>query len=354
MKGLLLSGGTGTRLRPLTYSGPKQLLPVANKPILIYAIENLRQAGITDLGIVVGENARHVKEHVKNGHELGVQITYIPQQSPLGLAHAVKTASSFLQDQPFVMILGDTLLDQGIRSFVEHFRSANPVAAVLVSRVKDPEHYGVVQVENKRIVQLVEKPTSFISDLALTGIYAFSPRIHDAIASIVPSARGELEITDALQWLVAHGEEVIFQIHPGWWKDTGRPDDLLEANRLLLHDQTPCLSGYTDPFSLVIGNVRIERGAQIAHSILIGPVAIGRDATIEDAVIGPYTTIGHEAVLRRVELTNSILLDRCHIEGPIRLSRSLIGRETVIHKTKSTSEPAWIHLILGDTSHCEL
>ena len=351
MKGLLLSGGTGTRLRPLTYTGAKQLLPVANKPVLVYAIEALKAAGIADIGIVVGHTGEEVRSSIGNGERWGVHITYIPQAQPLGLAHAVLTASPFLGDQPFVMMLGDNLIHEGIAGAVRAFRAASPAAMVLVGAVAEPERFGVVEVRGDRVVRLAEKPAEFISDLALAGVYACSPVVQAAVRAITPSKRGELEMTDALQWLVDRGYEVTCRVVAGWWKDTGRPDDLLEANRLMLQGCGSLMDGRVDDRSDIAGNVRIECGATIRGSTLRGPLAIGRDALIEDAYIGPYTSIGPGVTVRYAEIEHSIALEGSRIVGRFRLDRSLIGRLAVVGQ--STGKPRAARLILGDSSVCE-
>ena len=309
MKALILAGGTGSRLRPLTYTSAKQLIPIANKPILFYAVEAIRDAGITEIGVIVGDTADEVKEALGDGNQFGVKFTFIPQDAPLGLAHAVLTAEEFLGDSSFLMFLGDNLIAAGVTHLVEQFQANQPDAMVLLSRVPEPQRFGVVELKEGRVVRLVEKPKVPPSDLALVGVYLFQSKILEACRSIKPSGRGELEITDAIQWLVDEGLRVDPSIVEGWWKDTGKPEDVLAANHLVLDVIEHRIEGQVCPESDVSGRVVVESGARIIRSTVRGPVIIGAGARIEDAYIGPYTAIAREVTVSHSEVENSILLD---------------------------------------------
>src|SRR5947208_1177599 len=297
LKGLILSGGKGTRLRPITYTSAKQLVPVANKPVLFYAIEAMAGAGIRDVGIIIApETGGEIREAAGDGDRFGVRITYIEQDAPLGLAHAVLTAESFLGTSPFVMYLGDNLLQGGIEDLVEAFRENEPEALILLTPVPDPEHYGVAELEGGTVVRLVEKPSEPQTDLALVGVYMFTRSIHDAARAIEPSARGELEITDAIQYVVDQGSRVEPHIVKGWWKDTGRLEDMLAANRLVLDTIEGRVEGDLVE-SQVDGRVVIEVGARLERSAVRGPAIIGAGARLTDCYIGPYTAIGEGCVI---------------------------------------------------------
>ncbi len=352
MKGLILAGGTGSRLRPLTYTSAKQLIPIGNKPILFYAIEALRDSGIEEIGMIVGDTAEEVRRAAGDGSTFGVRITYIPQEKPLGLAHAVKIAEPFMAGEPFVMFLGDNLVRDGVKAFAQQFRQSKPDALVLLSEVPEPQHFGVVELRDGRVVRLVEKPKEPPSNLALVGVYLFQPCIFEAVRSIVPSARGELEITDAIQWLVDQGHSVEPHLVRGWWKDTGRPEDVLDANRLVLEMVEADVRGVVDAESSVVGRVQLGAHSRVVRSTIRGPVVIGDNVTIEDAYIGPFTAISDRVTIRGSEIEHSVVLEDCHIESTHRIDRSLIGRRVQIVPAKA--RPKAMSLVLGDNSRCEL
>ncbi len=352
MKGLILAGGTGSRLRPLTYTSAKQLIPIGNKPILFYAIEALRESGIEEIGMIVGDTAAEVERAAGDGSAFGVRITYIAQEKPLGLAHAVKIAEEFIGGEPFVMFLGDNLVRDGVKAFAQQFRESSPDALVLLSEVPEPQHFGVVELENGRVVRLVEKPQNPASNLALVGVYLFQPCIFEAVNAIRPSARGELEITDAIQWLVDHGHTVEPHLVRGWWKDTGRPEDVLDANRLVLEMVEADVRGAVDAESSVVGRVQLGENSRVVRSTIRGPVVIGDNVTIEDAYIGPFTAISDRVTIRGSEIEHSVVLEDCHIESTHRIDRSLIGRRVQI--VPSRAKPKAMSLVLGDNSRCEL
>jgi len=295
MKGLILSGGRGTRLRPLTYTSAKQLVPVANKPVLFYGIEALAEAGIREIGIVVGDTQAEIRAAVGDGSAWGVSITYIEQDAPRGLAHAVLISEPFLGDEPFVMYLGDNLLNKGITTFVDEFVREKPAAQILLARVPDPQMFGVAELSEGRVIGLVEKPAEPKSDLALVGVYMFSAAVFDAVKSIRPSFRNELEITDAIQHMIDRGLEVRPHIVDGWWKDTGKLEDMLEANRLILDRIERRVDGTVDAESRVEGKVIVEAGAVIENSVVRGPAVIGARAKIVNAYVGPFTSIMSDA-----------------------------------------------------------
>src|SRR4051794_11225191 len=311
LKGLILSGGKGTRLRPITYTSAKQLVPVANKPVLFYGIEAFAAAGIREVGIIIApETGGEIREATGDGERFGVSITYIEQEAPLGLAHAVLTAEPFLGSDPFVMYLGDNLLQGGIEDLVAAFRNNQPEALILLTKVPDPQNYGVAELDgNGRVKRLVEKPREPASDLALVGGYMFTPRIHEAARAIQPSGRGELEITDAIQWLVDAAAPVESHIVRGWWKDTGRLDDMLEANRLILETLERRVEGELVE-SQIDGRVVVEPGAVLERTTVRGPAIIGAGAHLIDAYIGPYTAIGRGCQIKSAEIEHSILLER--------------------------------------------
>jgi len=350
MKGLILSGGKGTRLYPLTYTSAKQLIPVANKPILFRVIEAVRDAGITDIGIVVGDTAREIKAAVGKGKRWGIQVTYIHQEQPLGLAHAVKVSRDFLGDERFVMFLGDNVIQGGISGLVEQFAANDWNSQIVLTRVSHPERYGVAELdEDGRIVRLVEKPKQPPSDLALVGIYMFDHHIHEAVENITPSWRGELEITDAIQWLVEHGYLVYPYIHRGWWIDTGAPTAMLEANSLVLEELTPKIEGYVDRDSEVDGRVTIQKGAEIINSVIRGPTIIGERTRIVNSYVGPFTSIYHDVVIEDSEIERAIVLEHSLIRDiPARVQDSLIGRRVSL--TRSPIKPKAYKLTLGDHS----
>lgn len=349
LKGLILSGGEGTRLRPITHTSAKQLVPVANKPILFYGLEALRDAGLRDIGIIVGDTEEEIREAVGDGSRWGVRITYIRQEAPLGLAHAVLTAADFLGDTPFVMYLGDNLIKEGITAFVEEFRSKEVDALILLAHVVDPQRFGVARLEGSRVVELVEKPKDPPSDLALVGAYMFRPVILEAARAIKPSWRNELEITDAIQHLINHGYRVEAHIIKGWWKDTGRLEDLLEANRMVLEDLEPRCDGEVDGESRVLGRVVVEEGAEIIRSTLRGPSIIGRGSRIVDSYIGPFTSIYYEVTVEGSELEHSIIMENSVIRNiPGRIEDSLIGKNVEI--TRSFDLPKTFRFMLGDNS----
>jgi glucose-1-phosphate thymidylyltransferase len=349
MKGLILSGGRGTRLRPITHTSAKQLVPVANKPVLFYGIEAIAQAGISEIGIVIApETGDEIRAAVGDGSQFGVEISYIVQDEPSGLAHAVLTAEEFLGDEAFVMYLGDNLLQGGISDLVERFRQSEPDALILLTAVADPQNYGVAELDGDRVVALAEKPTEPRSDLALVGVYMFTAAVHDAARAIVPSPRGELEITDAIQYLLDAGLRVESHIVLGWWKDTGRLDDMLDANRLILDTIEPrCEGELTD--AQIDGRVVIEAGAQILRSTVRGPAIIGAGVKLTDAYVGPYTAIGEGCTIERAEVEHSILLADCvvrDLDG--RVESSLLGRNVRIDR--DSHQPRAYRFMVGDNS----
>ncbi|MEO8520371.1 MAG: glucose-1-phosphate thymidylyltransferase [Acidobacteriota bacterium] len=349
MKGLILSGGKGTRLRPLTYTSAKQLVPVANKPVLFYGIEALVAAGIRDIGIVVGETQAEIRAAVGDGSAWGIRITYIEQDAPRGLAHAVLISESFIAGEPFVMYLGDNLLNKGITGFVEEFVREAPAAQILLAKVPDPQMFGVAELDQGRVVRLIEKPKEPKSDLALVGVYMFSPAVFESVRRIRPSFRNELEITDAIQDLIDRGLEVRPHIVDGWWKDTGKLDDMLEANRLILDTIARRIDGSVDAESRVEGKVIVEAGAVIERSVVRGPVVIGARARIIDAYVGPFTSIMNDAEIRSSEVEHSIILEGSSISDLVnRVEDSLIGKNVRIYRLPV--KPSAYRFMLGDNS----
>src|SRR3712207_2530512 len=349
LKGLILSGGRGTRLRPITYTSAKQLVPVANKPVLFYGIEAMAAAGIEEIGIIIApETGDEIKAVTGDGSAFGVEITYILQDEPAGLAHAVLTAEPFLGDSPFVMYLGDNLLQGGMTDLVEAFRTHGPDALILLTPVPDPEHYGVAELTDGRVTRLLEKPPQPKTDLALVGVYMFTAGIHDAARAIEPSARGELEITDAIQHLVDAERRVEPHIVQGWWKDTGRLDDMLEANRLVLDTIETRVEG-TMTDSTTHGRVIIDPGATLERSTVRGPAIIGPGAHLTDAYIGPYTAVGAGCVIEDAEVEHSILLEGSQVRRLHgRMESSLLGRNVVIGRT--AGQPRAFRFMVGDNS----
>lgn len=357
MKGLVLSGGKGTRLRPITHTQAKQLIPVANKPILFYGIEAIRDAGIKDIGIIVGDTWREIQEEVGDGSRWGVEITYIRQEAPLGLAHAVLTAEPYLRDDPFVMYLGDNIIRSGIRELVEEFRTKKPNAQILLAHVPNPSQFGVAELRDGKVVRLVEKPKKPASDLALVGVYMFDATIFQAARAIRPSWRNELEITDAIQWLIDKGFEVVPHVVNGWWKDTGKLEDMLEANRILLDTIQEKVDGEVDDASTLQFRVVVEAGAQVRNSVIRGPAVIGRDTRIENSYVGPFTSIAHGCTIRNVEIQHSIVCEHTVIQGQsddrtLRIEDSLVGKNVEI--TRSDEKPRAYRFLLGDSSRVAL
>ena len=358
MKALILAGGAGTRLRPITHTRAKQLVPVANKPILFYGIEAMVAAGITELGVIVGDTRAEVMAALGDGSAFGAAVTYIPQDAPLGLAHCVLIAREFLGDDDFVMFLGDNLLEQDLAAFVAAFESARgtfnpPAAQILLKQVPDPQRFGVATLDaDGHVVELVEKPAEPQSDLALVGVYLFTARIHDAVASIEPSPRGELEITDAIQWLIDAGEIVRTELLTGWWIDTGKLTPLLEANRLLLERLDQQIDGSVDEASVIDGRVVVETGAEIVNSTVRGPVAIGAGTRIVNSFVGPFTAIGAGCLVESSEVEHSVVMDNSRIVEIARLEDSLIGSDAVVQRSKT--RPRALRLMVGDHTQVDV
>jgi glucose-1-phosphate thymidylyltransferase len=353
VKALVLAGGAGTRLRPITATSAKQLVPVANKPILFYGLEQIRAAGIIEVGIVVGDTRAEIEAAVGDGAAFGIQVTYLPQEAPLGLAHAVLIARAFLGDEDFVMFLGDNLIEGGIAELVAAFRADRPAAHVLLKQVPDPRRFGIAVLDaGGRVERLVEKPAEPPSDLALVGVYLFTPAIHAAVRAISPSARGELEITDAIQRLIDDGDRVEATRISGWWLDTGKKDELLDANRIVLGSVRRRLDGEVDAHSVIEGEVVVEAGACVVRSRIRGPAIIGAGTRLEDVFVGPFTSIAADCVLARCELEYSVVLEGCRIEDVPRFEGSLIGREVVIEGGQQ--RPAALRFLLGDHAQVEI
>ena len=365
MKGLILSGGAGTRLRPITHTSAKQLVPVANKPILFYGIEDMAEAGITEVGIIVGDTQAEIMTAVGDGSDWGVRVTYIAQDAPLGLAHCVRIAQDFLGDDDFVMYLGDNMLQQGLIEFIDHFHEdqrsssepelggghASPSAQILLCPVPDPHRFGVAEIDPEgRVVRLVEKPENPPSDLALVGVYLFTPAVHEAVAAIEPSERGELEITDAIQWLIDHGHRVRHEVVDGWWLDTGKKDPLLESNRRVLDTLEPRMDGTMDAASQVDGRVVVEAGAELVNSVVRGPAIIGAHTRVVNSYVGPFTAIANDCEIVDSEIEQSVVLEHSTVTAVPRLSDSLIGKYVEVRR--SGQRPHATRLMVGD--HCRI
>ncbi|HKA23970.1 MAG TPA: glucose-1-phosphate thymidylyltransferase [Candidatus Eisenbacteria bacterium] len=359
MKALVLAGGKGTRLRPITHTSAKQLVPVANKPILFYGLESIRDAGIRDVGIIVagpvnreGTTAAEIHGAVGDGSRFGLRVEYIAQEQPLGLAHAVKTAQGYLKDSPFVMFLGDNLIKDGIKHFVEEFEAQKPDAQILLAAVPHPEEFGVAELAGEHVVRLEEKPKQPRSNLALVGVYMFTPCVFEAVDSIRPSKRGELEITDAIQQLIDVGKTVRSHVITGWWKDTGKLEDLLEANRIVLTGVDSRVEGQVGRDCQVEGTIQVGEGTVIQASRLRGPLVIGKHCKITESYVGPFSAVADGCVIERAEIEHSIVLERSSIIGlSTRIESSLIGRETVV--TTSPHRPRAHRLMVGDSSRVE-
>jgi glucose-1-phosphate thymidylyltransferase len=349
MKGLILSGGKGTRLRPLTYTRAKQLVPVANKPVLFYGVEAIVAAGIREIGVVVGDTREEIQQALGDGSRFGAQITYIDQDAPRGLAHAVLISEPYLRGHSFVMYLGDNLIADGITALVDDYRRIGCNSQILLARVPNPEQFGVAELANGTVVRLTEKPLQPRSDLALVGVYMFDETIFEAVRAIRPSARQELEITDAIQWLVDHGKSVHPHIVSGWWKDTGKIEDMLEANRIILDTFKPRGFESVDSGCRVEGKVVVEPGARLFHSTIRGPAIIGPGAEIRNAFVGPYTSIGPDCFVESCEIENSIVLQGSRLEKiPGRIADSLIGTNVRIHP--GHERPRVHRFLIGDNS----
>lgn len=356
VKALILAGGAGTRLRPITYTRAKQLVPVANKPILFYGIEAMVDAGITEIGVIVGDTREEVMEALGDGTQFGAAITYVTQDEPLGLAHCVLIAKDFLGDDDFVMYLGDNLLEQDLAAFTAAFErersgTTAPDAQILLKQVPDPHRFGIATLDSEgSVVKLIEKPVDPPSDLALVGVYLFNSTIHEAVAAIEPSPRGELEITDAIQWLVDQGRRVRCELLTGWWIDTGKLTPLLEANRLLLERIDTQIDGDVDESSVIDGRVHIAGGARIINSTIHGPVSVGPDTEIRDALIGPFSAIGARCSVTSSEVEHSVIMDNSIISDIPRLEGSLIGSHAKVIRT--ARKPRSLQLMVGD--HCQI
>jgi len=354
MKALVLSGGSGTRLRPITHTSAKQLVPVANKPVLFYGLEAIAAAGVTDVGIIVGDTAPAIEAAVGDGSKFGIKVTYIRQLAPLGLAHAVLVAREFLGDDDFVMYLGDNFIVGGITGLVEEFTSTRPDAQIMLTKVSDPQSFGIAELDEStgQVKNLEEKPKQPKSDLALVGVYLFTPAVHEAVASLKPSWRGELEITEAIQWLLDNGRTVNSTMITGYWKDTGNVPDMLEVNRLVLESMEQRLDGTVSDDSEIIGRVVVEEGATVAGSRIVGPAIIGAGSTVTDSYIGPFTAIDEGCSIDDSEIEYSILLSRASIRGVRRIEASLIGHDTVV--TPAPRVPRAHRLVLGDHSKVQI
>jgi glucose-1-phosphate thymidylyltransferase len=352
MKALVLSGGKGTRLRPITHTSAKQLVPIANKPILFYGLEAISAAGIKEVGIVVGDTKNEIKNAVGNGEKWGIRVTFIEQEAPLGLAHAVKISRDFIKGDQFVMYLGDNLIKDGITSLVNDFLQAKPNAQIMLAKVKNPQQFGVAEIKDGKIIRLVEKPNNPSSDLALVGVYLFDKNIFKAVDSIKPSFRNELEITDAIQYLVDNGFVVKPCIISGWWKDTGKLEDLLEANREILETIEAKIEGEIDDKTKLEGRVKIEKGAHINNTIIRGPAIIGENSVLVNSYIGPFTSIYKNVTVKNSEIDNSIILENSLIENIPRIEGSLIGQSVHVHK--SDKKPRAYRIMVGDSSTIEL
>ncbi|WP_153455008.1 glucose-1-phosphate thymidylyltransferase [Streptomyces smaragdinus] len=353
MKALVLAGGSGTRLRPITHTSAKQLVPVANKPVLFYGLEAIARAGVTDVGIVVGETAAEIEAAVGDGSAFGLSVTYIPQPAPLGLAHAVLVARDFLGDDDFVMYLGDNFVVGGITGLVEQFRADRPAAQILLTKVSDPRAFGVAELDaGGRVIALEEKPEYPKSDLALVGVYLFTAAVHEAVRNIRPSARGELEITHAIQWLIDHRHDVRSTTISGYWKDTGSVTDMLEVNRSVLESAERAVEGTVDAASEIIGRVRIDPGATVTGSRIVGPAVVGAGTVIRNSYVGPFTSIAGDVHVEDSEIEYSIVLGGSRVIGVRRVEASLIGRNVEV--TPAPRNPAAHRLVLGDHSKVQI
>jgi glucose-1-phosphate thymidylyltransferase len=353
MKALVLSGGSGSRLRPITHTYAKQLVPVANKPVLFYGLEAIRDAGITNVGIVVGDTEPAIRDAVQDGSGFGLEVTYLRQDAPLGLAHAVLIAREFLGDEDFVMYLGDNFIVGGITPLVEEFRGGRPDAQIMLTQVPDPRQFGVAELDGAgQVVGLEEKPAEPRSDLALVGVYIFTPAVHEAVAELRPSGRGELEITEAIQWLIDHGRKVRSTVITGYWKDTGNVTDMLEVNRMVLESLEPRCDGAVDAASELIGRVVVEAGAQVAGSRIVGPVVIGAGTRVSGSYVGPFTSVAPDCAIVDSEIEYSIVLRGASIQGVRRIEASLIGHDVEV--TPAPRVPKAHRLVLGDHSKVQI
>jgi glucose-1-phosphate thymidylyltransferase len=351
MRALVLSGGEGSRLRPITSTNAKQLIPVAGTPILFQALEAISQAGITEVGVVTGTTGDEVRAAVGDGSRWGLRVTFIPQQAPLGIAHAVMTAEAFLGDEPFLLYLGDNVLLGGVARFVEEFARSDADAHILLAHVPEPEHFGVAVLEGERVVRLVEKPAEPPSDLALVGVYLFRRSILDACRTLPPSGRGEYEITEAIQWLLDQGREVRAEMVSGYWKDTGRPEDLLEANRMMLAGMHTSIEGDLDDATTVAGQVVVRAGASVTASVLHGPVVVDEGTVIERSIVGPDVSIGRGCRIEGSEVADSIVMEACTIIGVHGLTGSILGRRVQVRHSGGSGAH---RLIVGDQSRVEV
>ena len=355
LKGLILSGGQGSRLRPFTYTGAKQLVPIANKPILFYAIENLVECGVRDIGIVVGDTKDQVIAAVGDGSRFGVSVTYIEQDAPRGIAHAVKIAQDFLRDDPFVLFLGDNFLREGIRPFVDQFCCQDPLPAgqILLYPVKNPQDFGVAEMRDGHLLRVVEKPKAPPSNLAVIGIYLFNSAVFEAVNAIMPSQRGELEITDTIQYLVDNGHDVRCEVAGGCWIDTGKMGDILDANRSILEHIEPSSAGKVDEASKVDGRVVLQEGCEIVNSTIRGPTIIGERTRIVNSYVGPFTSIYYDCLVRDAEIEQSVVMENTVIDGvEARIQDSLIGRNVDLRG--ADGKPRSCTLVLGDFSRVRI
>jgi glucose-1-phosphate thymidylyltransferase len=353
VKALVLAGGSGTRLRPITHTSAKQLVPVANKPVLFYGLEAIRDAGITEVGIVVGDTEPAIRSAVGSGRAFGLDVTYIRQSAPLGLAHAVLVSREFLGDEDFVMYLGDNFIVGGITALVQEFRACRPDAHIMLTPVADPRQFGVAELDEAgQLVGLEEKPQRPKSDLALVGVYLFTSAVHEAVAELAPSRRGELEITGAIQWLVGNGRKVTSTIISGYWKDTGNVADMLEVNRAVLESIEPAVAGQVDAASELIGRVVIEAGARVSASRIVGPAIIGAGTEVTGSYVGPFTSIAPDCAIVDSEIEYSILLRGASIQGVRRIEASLIGHDVEV--TPAPRVPNAHRLVLGDHSRVQI
>jgi glucose-1-phosphate thymidylyltransferase len=351
MRALVLAGGEGSRLRPLTHTQAKQLIPIAGRPILFHALDAIAEAGIREVGIVIGQTGPEVRAAVGDGSAWDLRVTYLEQEAPLGIAHAVMLAADFVRGEPFLLYLGDNVLLEGVSRFVRGFEDARPDAQILLARVPDPSQFGVVELEGERVVRLVEKPTAFVSDVALVGVYLFNDSILEACATLEPSGRGEYEITEAIQWLVDSGKTVRADMVGGYWKDTGRPEDLLEANRMLLGTRAAKIEGSVDAATEIEGDVVVAAGATVARSHLIGPVVIGADCEVRGSTIGPDVSVEPRCSIVDSTIRDSILMQGCVVSGVDALEGSILGRNTDVRHIAGRGAH---RLVVGDQSRIEV